>query len=305
MPSKLKQKTPSSIEVRLNLIHPEPLTDFSSQRPAKRHKPNLNSKKKVSAKLPKAADRGFIPIPADADENNDALSEQDEDVLDVYGNSVAFLDKLDRNGLTRYSSPLPSILVLTVYRSKKETERLHALTKPVRKLAIDDDLPSIHSHSEDEDDWSSNLDEPSENEVGSDDITSDTASLDSDTEMPYETQPRKQHISPESSAPGLQRLPIKLGSGRILQTGRSSIKRSHGLVSSNTSDDDDEEEEEEDLNVTVKEDVSTAARFGRLAVVDVVTMPSRKDRIEAAKSQIAGICHDILADPENGVWSPS
>ena len=51
------------------------------------------------------------------------------------------------------------------------------------------------------------------------------------------------------------------------------------------------------------EDVSTGARFGRPAVVDVIGQRSRKARIQGAKEQIAGLCQEILGDPENSVRS--
>lgn len=56
------------------------------------------------------------------------------------------------------------------------------------------------------------------------------------------------------------------------------------------------------------EDVSTGARFGRPAVIDIIGNKSRTARIQGAKDQIAGICQEIIADPENSVrflfWTP-
>jgi nucleolar complex protein 3 len=49
------------------------------------------------------------------------------------------------------------------------------------------------------------------------------------------------------------------------------------------------------------EDVSTGARYGRPAVVDVVGIESREERIRSAKEQIASVCNGIIADPDNSV----
>ena len=64
-------------------------------------------------------------------------------------------------------------------------------------------------------------------------------------------------------------------------------------------------EEVEDTSRSRVEDVSTGARFGRPAVVDVIAQKSRKARIQGAKEQIAGLCQEILGDPENSVWVSS
>jgi nucleolar complex protein 3 len=50
-----------------------------------------------------------------------------------------------------------------------------------------------------------------------------------------------------------------------------------------------------------REDITTGARFGRLSVIDVISHPSRKVRIQNAKEQIANICQEIVTDPENSV----
>jgi hypothetical protein len=115
--------------------------------------------------------------------------------------------------------------------------------------------------------------------------------------MPYETIPRKQPTALEAPDE-VKRLPIKLANGKIQETGTKSIA-SRPPPSEKDSDDDSESEPEE-MSRKV-EDVSTGARFGRPAVVDVLQTKSRKHRVEMAKEQIAGICQDILADPENGV----
>jgi hypothetical protein len=44
--------------------------------------------------------RDIIPIPEREDEVE--LSDQDLDVLEEYGNAASFLDKLDRDGISKY-----------------------------------------------------------------------------------------------------------------------------------------------------------------------------------------------------------
>lgn len=60
-------------------------------------------KKKVKAKgKEKAADRGTIPIPARADDEDLELSDEDMDMLEEYGGAVSFLSHLDEKGITKY-----------------------------------------------------------------------------------------------------------------------------------------------------------------------------------------------------------
>jgi nucleolar complex protein 3 len=195
------------------------------------------------------------------------------------------------------------------HRSKKETVRLHQLNKPVRK-AVEDDLPSIHSHDEDEESWSSGIDDDglSIPNSASDEISGASHgpspdNLDSDAEMPYETAPRKGHPSWDSDDnTNIHHLPTKLPDGRI-QKSVSKPTIVHAANKPNDESDDDAEDHdqtgrEESYRV---EDVSTGARFGRPAVVDIIGNKSRKARIQGAKDQIAGICQEIIADPENSV----
>jgi nucleolar complex protein 3 len=73
-----------------------------------------------------------------------------------------------------------------------------------------------------------------------------------------------------------------------------------GHISDDTGEESDEERKEvQPINRV--DDVSTGARFGRAAVVDIIGTKDRDTRIAAAKEQIAGICQDILSDPEQGV----
>lgn len=212
-------------------------------------------------------------------------------------------------------------LSLILNRSKKETQRLHQLHKPAR-VTIKDDLPSINSDDEEEDGevWSSDVELTQDEEEGSseeDESEDDDSShnlpsqfparrkkkdknITSDEEMPYETAPRKRRPSWDSQSDGekgIERLPIKLANGRIQQS-NAKIFLQHDEESS------DEESEAEEIPLPERsrvEDVSTGARFGRPAVIDVVGNKSRKARVLAAKEQIAGICQEIVADPENSV----
>ena len=62
-------------------------------------KPSYKTK---DVKKDKAADRGTIPIPSTNDDDVD-VSDQDLAVLAEFGGAVNFLNKLDRNGIMRYS----------------------------------------------------------------------------------------------------------------------------------------------------------------------------------------------------------
>ncbi|KAI0781022.1 nucleolar complex-associated protein-domain-containing protein [Trametes elegans] len=287
----------------------------SSQRPSKKRKVtedgkpskiNKSSKEKGKGKE-RAFDKPTIPIPNQGEDEDVELSDEDLDLLEEFGGAVSFLKSLDEKGIAR---------------SKKETERLHQLNKPVRK-PVEDDLPSLNSDGEDEDDWNSDasgLEDLSANEDVSDDLDESEPESsvseaekrrrrrkeDSDEEeMPFETQPRKRRPSwePESEKDkGIERLPIKLADGRIL--------KSSGKVFLDDDEDSalDSEEESQDGRAASEpaqrsrvEDVSTGARFGRPAVVDVIGQKSRKARIQGAKEQIAGLCQEILGDPENSL----
>ena len=181
--------------------------------------------------------------------------------------------------------------------------RLHEMTKPIRKREVHNDLPPLNSDGEDDGSWGSEVEshelDDSEDDKSLSDMNS-AISADSDDEMPYETAAHtRRHLwnSPKSE---VQRLPIKLPDGRIKATGTKVITTKKVVVQS----EDEEgtsgpESGPEPLQV---DDVSTRTRFGRVSVVDVLQTKSRKHRIEMAKVQIAGICQDILADPENNVW---
>ncbi|EED79542.1 hypothetical nucleolar complex-associated protein 3, partial [Postia placenta Mad-698-R] len=196
--------------------------------------------------------------------------------------------------------------------SKKETERLRLLYKPARAPKMDD-LPPVDSHDEDDSAWSSGISDAGGNEHLSD-ADSEAASSSSsprkhkahgtsDDEMPYEALPRKRRPSwePESKKDeGISRLPIKLADGRIQQS-ESKVFLSKNEESDSSDEDDDAEDVSAHQPTHKVEDVSTGARFGRPAVVDVIGNKSRKARIQGAKEQIAGICQEIVSDPENSL----
>jgi nucleolar complex protein 3 len=196
------------------------------------------------------------------------------------------------------------------FRSKKEIVRLHQINKPAR-IPLDDNLPPIHSHGEDEDSSNSGSDI---GDISIPDSASDSANscsptldeLDSDAEMPYEAEPRKRHSSWDSDVDhNIPHLPTKLADGRIQKsTSEPTLVFPAEKHGGDETDDDagynDEDSAARDERYCV-EDVSTGARFGRPAVVDVIRNTSRKTRIQGAKEQIAGICQEIIADPENSV----
>ena len=184
-------------------------------------------------------------------------------------------------------------------RSKSETNRLRKLANAdYRRVYQEDDLPSISSHSGDESEWSSALgDEVDSAEEGS---YATPPLADSDEEQPYEVQPRTQTITKavhKAKRKVIPRLPIKLANGLIEKTG----EREGTVEEPTTSDTSEGEEKQEKIPPQPRNDVATGARFGRPAIVDILTTKSRKLRVQAAKEQIAGICQDIIAEPENGV----
>lgn len=196
-------------------------------------------------------------------------------------------------------------------RSKHETKRLHKLSKPTRrKEDDDDDLPSINSHSDDNELWDSDLgddDSGSENDL---DLGDSVSEVDSDAEQECERLPRpKDNITKKDELKGSERLPVKLADGTIRK--RGNLPAPEQAPSSDEDEDDSmptangsapRNHYGEHANSQV-EDVSTGARFGRPAVATVLGTKSKKARIQAAKEQLAAICQEIVADPENSVCS--
>lgn len=268
-------------------------------------KRKLNNGKQTASRFKqvKAADRGVIPIPDTKDDDDEQLSDQDIALFTEFKHAANFLNNLDHKGLLQsVCLNLSGIcLLMSCFRSKKEMQRLHKLSKPVCKPKVydGDDLPSLHSDDDEEDDdRSSPVDLNSdasddENNTSSDSVTniSDMSNL----EMPYEILPRKHYSEKEVCERETKSLPIKLANGKIKDTGVKIV--THVSTDEENGSDCSEAVDE----VEPIEDVSTGARFGRPAVVDILQTNSRKRKIELAKEQIAGICQEIIADPENSV----
>ncbi|KAG1905689.1 nucleolar complex-associated protein-domain-containing protein [Suillus fuscotomentosus] len=271
----------------------------AAKAPSKKRKLQANSKPRTGTTQSKkgkerAADKGYIEVPGnhdDADTEDGDVSEEDAGLLEEFGDGAGFLNTLDRKGIST---------------SKKETERLKRLNKPARRPNVDDDLPSIDSHDEDEEAWSSGIDDEagtisrssvndSEQDLSSED------DLDSDAEMSYERVPRKVQESRESKIDRhIQGLPIKSADGRIHSTGMK-IAAPPSSDEEDSATDESAEEQEIPVEVNRIDDVATGARFGRPAVIDVVGNKSRTARIQGAKDQIATICQEIIAEPENSL----
>ena len=179
-------------------------------------------------------------------------------------------------------------------RSKKETLRLHRLNKPVRQ-PVKDELPDIGSHSEDEGEWSSDIASEGYGDASFQVGGGEELSENSDVEMPYEATPRPRRPSwDEDSNHEVQRLPIKLLDGRVKNVGVKLRKIREGPPEEN-------EEAVKESTPEPREDASLGSRLGRLSVLDVVTTKFRKERIHAAREQIASICQEIVGDPEDSV----
>ncbi|KAJ3744638.1 nucleolar complex-associated protein-domain-containing protein [Lentinula detonsa] len=265
----------------------------SIQHPSKKRKLNKTQSSQTKLKtatkkkdtIKKTIDIPDVPID---DEDILPLSDQDFNLLETYGGTAKFLNSLDHKGISR---------------SKQETERLWQLDKPVRKTLVDDDLPAIDSHDEDEGSWDSEVsdddsldsfDDPGSMFDSAQDVAAD---LDSDVEMPYEVVPRKLQEHSHTGMEGPERLPIKLKDGRIQKTGKNISKIPVESSSESEGDSGDEMKNEK----RVRDDAATGARFGRLAIIDILENKSRKARIQIAKDQIASICQEILSDPENSL----
>ncbi|KAI9446221.1 nucleolar complex-associated protein 3 [Lactarius indigo] len=280
----------------------------SSQRPSKRRKvvtPSDASTKPTkfanSKGKARAFDRPIIEVPRGRRDSEDSeLDDEDLGVIEEFGTGVSFLQTLDEKGISR---------------SKREQDRLHRFDRPVRRVPVDDDdLPSVNSHTDDEEVWSSDIGgDSSEVDPGlSEDVASEEdeppesaghrprakrAGTDSDAEMFYEAVPRGRRPSWSEGDSVIDRLPIKLLDGQIQKTGHRPVVKAQS---------EEESEEENTLESMLepespREDITTGARFGRLSVIDVIGTRSRKLRIQLAEEQIASICQEIVADPENSL----
>ncbi|KZO99597.1 NOC3p-domain-containing protein, partial [Calocera viscosa TUFC12733] len=245
-----------------------------------------------------AYDRGTIAVPkaAASDESDPDLSEQELEVL-TSGNT-AFLTNLDQRGISK---------------SKKEIDRLHKLNKPARPK-IEDDLPSVGEHTDDESPWEGvdggELSEEEEEDeeleddgisVEEDDEVAVAAAPDSDIEQSYELKGRKRRREwEEDDTPKpIGRLPIKLANGQVKRLKDLDGRPAPPPVQEEESS--EEERVEEEVQEERTNNVATGNRFGRPAPSVVLSLPTRAERVGRAKEQIAGICQDIMADPENNL----
>ncbi|KIL69716.1 hypothetical protein M378DRAFT_7539 [Amanita muscaria Koide BX008] len=237
----------------------------SSLNPSKKRKIGAVSKSAATSRRPKKNKQSENP----ATKDSIPIPVNDDEDVD--------LSDQDHTLLTEYGDGASFLRVLDrkgIARSKQEVKRLHRINKPPIRTSTLDDLPSVQS---------------------SDEGTVDSASESpSDLEEVYERAPRKRP-SPERHV--VERLPIKLTDGRLIKTGVRDLPNSDDT----TDDDVDQPERDDDIPSYKVEDVSTGARFGRPAVLDVVGQTVRKHRIAAAKEQIASICQEIIADPENSL----
>lgn len=117
-----------------------------------------------------------------------------------------------------------------------------------------------------------------------------------DVEEAYERTRATKKVAFEDKPQGTEKLPVKLSDGKV---------QKRGFVAAPQPEEESDSEEEAvsapPLPEPAREDVSTGARFGRPAVVSVISNKSRKARIQGAKEQLASICQEIIADPENSV----
>jgi nucleolar complex protein 3 len=154
-----------------------------------------------------------------------------------------------------------------------------------------------------EDESLESLEEGDDNEGSSSDASNQSLP-DSEAEQPYELQSRMAPDSREIKGP--ERLPIKLADGQIRKRGNLPLPPSSEAEDEPEDEDSEAERQRAEEARTLAranrtEDVATGARFGRAAVRDIVGTSSRKERIQAAKEQLADICQEIITDPENSV----
>ncbi|KIO27504.1 hypothetical protein M407DRAFT_232764 [Tulasnella calospora MUT 4182] len=230
---------------------------------------------------------------------------EDEDLEFFSGQgaqTASFLRSLDEKGIS---------LSKRVITQQRKAER----PKPAKRRKLDEALSA--SGDEDEEPWSSTLeslpatdeeDGEETDEASDEEDTGDTkaGSSDSEEELTHERRGRARPTEWEPPArQGPARLPVKLADGTIKPTGN--------LPAPPSSDESESEAERvdpieswaaaagADSASSRREDVATAARFGRPAVVDLLKMSSRKAKIQRVKEELATICQDIVADPENNL----
>lgn len=171
---------------------------------------------------------------------------------------------------------------------------------PYKTKEIKNNVLSLGSSGDDEDnsDWNSSIEYLGNSDHSDEGIEAPSSSAeDSEQERTYERKLQlKNAQEDEKRRKFVPRLPIKLPSGQIEQTG----VREGSMKSSEDEDEDEDEERAPMLQEMPRSDVA-GARFGRKAVGDVVAIKNRSHRIQAAKEQIAGICQEILSEPEASV----
>ena len=188
------------------------------------------------------------------------------------------------------------------------------MDRPTRRVPVDDDLPSVNSHTDDEEVWSSDIREDlseDDSDLSEDDALGEDEQVDSskirfrskrattdsdDAEMSYESISRRRWPAWSDGEVVIDRLPIKLRDGKIRRTGPKLVVQAQSEEQS-----EDHFPERWPEPEPTREDITTGARFGRLSVIDVISNPSRKLRTQLAKEQIANICQEIVTDPENSV----
>jgi nucleolar complex protein 3 len=191
------------------------------------------------------------------------------------------------------SGPASPLYELTIDPSSKlHTERLHKSSKPVQRRPT-----HAQTLTDTEDDDSGAMDGDISTDMDSSGSLPDDS--DSDEEKEYEMHPRKNRVhekEEERNKNLVARLPIKLPDGTVKRMGERRIENESDFPSS-------EGEQPEPQPHPIVDDVTTGARFGRMAVIDVLRIEPRDARVYAAKEQLASICQDIVADPETNVSS--
>ncbi|KAG8897066.1 hypothetical protein FRB99_008473, partial [Tulasnella sp. 403] len=234
----------------------------------------------------------LIPVPNSTrpGEDEDEVDEGDVAFFASNSNGAGFLRNLDQKAISL---------------SAAEIKRLHRLDRPKKKPSEPAHVP--HLDSDDDDDWSStfeSLNEEDINDVESisrSDATPESSDRDSASEED-EDQIRPQAVTWQPEKPlGPARLPVKLADGTIRLTGNrpAAPEPEH-------SESSDEEKEppwaaDDHTFGGSRDDAATGARFGRPGVMDILSIESRKAKIQRVKEDLATLCQDIIRDPENSI----
>jgi nucleolar complex protein 3 len=170
------------------------------------------------------------------------------------------------------------------------------MSKPLQSRHGRVETPTLTDSETIDDSNSANEGDISSTDLGS--LVTGTVFSDSDEEKDFEKRPRNVRTNEngeEKNKKLVARLPIKLPDGSVKRMGQRTIRRDSETPSL------DSETPPPPRPELIIDDVATGARFGRKAVVDIVSIEPREARIQAAKQQLASICQDIIADPENNV----